>query len=289
MTEAPALPPRGVNAVNDQAWTTYPYCSTLAQVSSLVNLMQHPPVDFDADEFCSYNLQSVTYVPTTTTITGPVTRTSITITVTSTTTTDTFSRTSTLLCPIPSPTMNCGISGTFTSEFLEKRIILHSNPYVASGTRCHQVCLEHRDCKSFVTYDSTRDGSTCDLYNATLAEGILTHGDVDNANHWFDRDCPNLLPPGCSKSPSSPKITGAPALMKGREVTVTTPDFLKTLNPLLPYIACSCIITSLGPTRTSTYIVTNDLQSYTTTRTTSTTVAVSTSVPHLTTSYTFIP
>lgn len=50
-----------------------------------------------------------------------------------------------------------------------------------NGAACKQKCLEDDRCKSFVTYDSSWGGSSCDMYNATLAEGFAGRGTGNDA------------------------------------------------------------------------------------------------------------
>jgi hypothetical protein len=55
---------------------------------------------------------------------------------------------------------------------------------VENGEACKQLCLRDKACKSFVTYGSTEDGTSCDMYNATLATGWLgDDGTEGNGNH----------------------------------------------------------------------------------------------------------
>lgn len=91
-------------------------------------------------------------------------------------------------------------------------MVSHENG-LENGAACKQRCLNDTRCKSFVTYDSTSDGSSCDMYNATLTEGFAGRGTGNDAGpdhvsslacrdrdlctdfkQWFDRACPDLLP-----------------------------------------------------------------------------------------------
>ncbi|KAG9227996.1 hypothetical protein BJ875DRAFT_390318 [Amylocarpus encephaloides] len=219
-----------MNLVPSISLTPSSACSTVSWISSLVSKMNHPPEPFTPIPFCSTFLQPLAQEISTTTVRGSVTRTSTLPTTTRTTTTDPNSRTTTLLCPSPTPNPWCGITGTFTTDFLTNHIVHHEN--------------------------GVENGKTCDMYDQSLEEGFAGRNTGNDAtpDHWFDRACPDLLPPGCLKPSPTP--------MKGLQKRLDVPHWLA--GEFLLQIACSCFITSALPTRTSTITFQYDLQSYTT-------------------------
>ncbi|EHL02805.1 hypothetical protein M7I_1145 [Glarea lozoyensis 74030] len=190
-------------------------CTTNSYIISLVSKMNHPPdPSFTPSPFCSSYLQPYIDLLVPSTLLGSTTLTRTISLTTTTTTTNPTPTTTVLLCATPSPSALCGVSGTFKSEFLEGALIYHANP--------------------------TRDGSSCDMYGVSLSEGWMRNpGDEDNANHWFDRSCPELQPPACL----------APALAK--RYPIALPEFLRNDEWFLGE-ACSCVVTSAMMTTTGT-------------------------------------
>ncbi|EPE26267.1 hypothetical protein GLAREA_02179 [Glarea lozoyensis ATCC 20868] len=258
-------------------WTFGPQCTTNSYIISLVSKMNHPPdPSFTPSPFCSSYLQPYIDLLVPSTLLGSTTLTRTISLTTTTTTTNPTPTTTVLLCATPSPSALCGVSGTFKSEFLEGALIYHANPYVKDGKTCKQACLRNEKCMSFVTYDSTRDGSSCDMYGVSLSEGWMRNpGDEDNANHWFDRSCPELQPPACL----------APALAK--RYPIALPEFLRNDEWFLGE-ACSCVVTSAMMTTTGTIRYDVDLRTKFSTRSTQTATVTSTSLAHLSTSYSFV-
>ncbi|TVY71418.1 hypothetical protein LSUE1_G007361 [Lachnellula suecica] len=241
---------------------------------------------FDGSAFCSAYLQPVTYIDTyaTTSVSSTYTVVTRTTTFTTATTTDIRVSTATALCPTPSASMTCGAYGLGNSN----NLIANYEPL--NPEDCHQLCLHNTTCKSFQVVND--NGYTrCNLYNSPAA-GIIFN-DPSKLATFYDRDCGDFLPTGCTATPAA-QTTTAPSLanaaIQERELekrTYTYPYFL-SINPEYMVFVCSCVVTSPSPTSTvhQTFLI----PIYSTTSVTSvqTNVLVSSEHPNWSTVYTSV-
>ncbi|KUJ11325.1 uncharacterized protein LY89DRAFT_689202 [Mollisia scopiformis] len=247
-----------------QTWTQPHYCTASTEsgnfhdiYTALVNPSRS--VSFDYSSFCSAVVRQTTIAWVDQTLTGRKTETltSTTTTSVSTTSTDTSPGTTTLLCPTPSASMACGVSANgYYSNMI-------TDQYIPSAD-CHQLCLSMSDCKSFQVVPQDNGivkFDRCNLYNVSVA------GNVDTTSPgivalFYDRDCGDLLPSGCTPSP--PLITPAPsysptvAAIQKRDYTV--PPFLSSMQLILLQPVCSCLVDAAPPPTIIT--ATNQIQSW---------------------------
>ncbi|RDL40846.1 uncharacterized protein BP5553_00825 [Venustampulla echinocandica] len=239
------------------SWAIPASCTSNWQVIEAISSLNNLPatMTIGKEEICSQVLQPTYYEYITNTLQGSTTKTKTISQTTSTTTTDPNSRTTTILCPTPSPSMLCGVAGTFSTKFLTENIFSHEPEGFVNQSACKQACLANNRCKSFVTYEiSGTKYHSCDMYDAPLGEGILTRGGVANEGHWFDRGCHEFLPAACN-SPNAKRGVAK----RGRENLPS--DLAK--NYMLDF-ACSCVVTSASPSVTATVPRTLDRISKTT-------------------------
>ncbi|MCJ1433467.1 hypothetical protein MMC27_002829 [Xylographa pallens] len=200
--------------------------------------LRNPTDSVAASSFCSTFLQQTSTV-TVTTVVPETTTVAVTDTtlVTAIITEVSTVATSTILCaaqPTSSPiTCNYPAYG-YDSD------LISSNPNTDPIT-CHELCLSDPNCQSFQI--EAGGAQYCNLFNLPTA-GNVEYAPGDGYT-FFDRDCSQYLPPGCSSSP-----------MKKEKRTVPIPSYIPaTVPPSRISSACSCFITSPDAPATSTVVV----------------------------------
>ncbi|MCJ1290431.1 Mucin-5B [Xylographa carneopallida] len=201
--------------------------------------LRNPTVSIAASSFCSAYLQKTSTVTVTTVVpqTSVVAVTDTTL-VTQTTTEVSTVVASTILCAAPSSTgTTCNYPGYgYASD------LISSTPNTDPVT-CHEQCLADPTCQSFQV--ETVGAQYCNLFN------LPTAGNVQYAPNdvftFFDRDCPQYLPPACG-------ATSAPARKAKR--TVPVPTYIPATVPASRISsACSCFITAPSAAATATVVV----------------------------------
>ncbi|MCJ1288420.1 Mucin-5B [Xylographa opegraphella] len=200
--------------------------------------LRNPTVSVAASSFCSAFLQQTSTV-TVTTVVPQTTTVAVTDTtlVTETSTEVSIVATTTALCaaqPTSSATV-CDYPAYGYAYY-----VISSTPGI-DPTTCHENCLADSTCQSFQV--ELGGLGYCNLFN------VPTTGNVQyisqDSFYFFDRDCPQYLPPGC---------TSAPARKEKR--TVPIPTYIPaTVPPSRVSSACSCFITSPYEPATSTVVV----------------------------------
>ncbi|MCJ1421176.1 Mucin-5B [Xylographa parallela] len=200
--------------------------------------LRNPTVSVAASSFCSTFLQQTSTV-TVTTVVPQTTIVAVTDTtlVTATSTEVSTVVASTILCaaqPTSSPT-TCNYPAYGYGYDL-----ISSTPNIDPIT-CHELCLSDPTCESFQV--QTGGSQFCNLFNLPTAGNVqYAPGDVFT---FFDRDCSQYLPPGCTSAP-----------LKKEKRTVPVPSYIPaTVPPSRISSACSCFITSPNAPATSTVVV----------------------------------
>jgi len=136
------------------------------------------------------------------------------------------------LCATPTAPVTCGLEGYGYGTYL---ISAQSG---IESVACHKLCLTTAGCKSFQTLAGGQQ--TCNLFNAATAGNMQPAPGAGFT--FYDRDCTDLLPAGCTAPPSKAK-RNAPI-----------PTYLATVPATRISSACSCFITSALPVTTKTII-----------------------------------
>ncbi|KAF2473768.1 uncharacterized protein BDR25DRAFT_341045 [Lindgomyces ingoldianus] len=210
-------------------WTAGPECTTDEHLRSTLSRVTNPPASatstYTATEWCSNELRQTDWSTVYTTSSGVSTYTNWSITHLFVTKTDLDHPTSTRLCPIPSPSMECGWSNPNIIAPLDQGEDWSIEHYYNS-TECQQVCLEHPACKAYRVENADQGGSNCEIFNV----GIGVNGsNVISASkggvpQWWDRDCPDHAPTECKKGKlptATPAKTTNPSTSRPKPTTVS--------------------------------------------------------------------
>ncbi|KAF2676467.1 hypothetical protein K458DRAFT_437246, partial [Lentithecium fluviatile CBS 122367] len=185
----------------------------------------------------------------------------------------------TVICPHPSPGMECGYDDDYNSNtdwggldcpespdgFCE--ILGRYDPYL-TREECQQKCLNDERCKSY-QYGWIAE-IPCRLFNVGLGKNAShVHHPTPSGSMFWDRNCQNHVPEGCSKGAErteapqmqiatvpdlQPVVTAAPiprGLQKRDDNWTHIPDYLSWLiywDGVTAFTKpCSCLITSARP------------------------------------------
>ncbi|MCJ1379209.1 hypothetical protein MMC17_002309 [Xylographa soralifera] len=234
--------PGTVTQVKPRAKVDHPVIEARAtqtcNADNVLRDLRNPTDSVGASAFCSTFLQQTSTV-TVTTVVPETTTVAITDTtfITGTTTEVSTLATSTILCAAQptSALTTCNYLAYGYGSFL-----ISSTPEIDPVT-CHEMCLADPNCQSFQIENGGLD--YCNLYDVPTSGNVeYAPGDIFS---FFDRDCPQYLPPGCGSAP-----------MKKEKRQVPIPSYIPaTVPPSRISSACSCFITSPDAPATSTVVV----------------------------------
>ncbi|KAF1993380.1 hypothetical protein P154DRAFT_582865 [Amniculicola lignicola CBS 123094] len=188
-------------------------CTTDANLGTVLSRITNPPASATATytptKFCSEFLRQTDWETQYTTTSLASTYSNWTITHLFVTQTDYDHPTSTRLCPIPSPSMECGLGNPNIIAPADQEEDWSIEHYY-NPTECQQVCLEHPLCKAYYITGSEQEGWHCEIFNKGLGPNgsNVISASTGGSKQWWDRNCQEHKPTQCIAGAAK---TGTPA------------------------------------------------------------------------------
>lgn len=106
--------------------------------------------------------------------------------------------TSTLLCPIPSPSMECGWDSNTIAPIDQQEDF--SIEHFQTPEQCQQICLQRSACRAYrIDGNTTADTAVyCEIFNLGLGVNAShVRNPTPGGSQWWDRNCQMHVPKPC--------------------------------------------------------------------------------------------